>query len=303
MHGCMNQRLTPVTITLLTIPPLMWAANAIVGRLVVDLVPPITLNFLRWFVALLIVLPFGWRLLRPSGPVWPRIGRYAVLGLLGVGLYNALQYMAVKTSTPINVTLVGSSMPAFMLAVGALFFGQRATRRQLLGAALSALGVLVVLSHGHLERLAQVQFVIGDLFMLLATLGWAVYSWLLTRPGDPEEIRQHWAGILMAQLAPGVLWCVLFAAAEGAWTTQPVVWGWPLVAAILFVAIGPALIAYRCWGLGVQRVGPSVAGFFANLSPLFAALFSAAFLGEPPQLHHAIAFVLIVGGIVVSSRR
>jgi drug/metabolite transporter (DMT)-like permease len=55
--------------------------------------------------------------------------------------------------------------------------------------------------------------------------------------------------------------------------------------------------------MGVQRVGPAIAGFFSNLTPLFAALLSAAFLGELPHLYHAVAFVLIVGGIVVSSRR
>ena len=74
-------------------------------------------------------------------------------------------------------------------------------------------------------------------------------------------------------------------------------------AALVYVAVCPAIVAYRCWGAGVQRVGPSVAGFFSNLTPLFAAVLSAAFLGEPPHLFHAIAFVLIVGGIVVSSRR
>jgi drug/metabolite transporter (DMT)-like permease len=72
---------------------------------------------------------------------------------------------------------------------------------------------------------------------------------------------------------------------------------------LLFVAVGPAVLAYRCWGLGVQRVGPNIAGFFSNLTPLFAALMSAALLGEAPRLYHGIAFALIVGGIVVSSRR
>ena len=86
-------------------------------------------------------------------------------------------------------------------------------------------------------------------------------------------------------------------------TDAHISWGWPLVSALLFVAIGPAVIAYRCWGLGVRRVGPAIAGFFSNLTPLFAALLSAAFLGELPQLYHALAFLLIVGGIVVSSRR
>jgi len=69
------------------------------------------------------------------------------------------------------------------------------------------------------------------------------------------------------------------------------------------VALGPALLAYRCWGLGVQRAGPAIAGFFSNLMPLFAAVLSAAFLGESPQTYHAIAFLLIAGGIVISSRK
>jgi drug/metabolite transporter (DMT)-like permease len=299
----MNQRLTFSTALLLTLPPVLWAGNAVVGKVVAPLVPPITLNFLRWALAFVFLLPFAWRLLRSDSPIWPRMGRYAVLGLLGVGCYNALQYLAVKTSTPINVTLVASSMPVFMLGLGAAFFGQRITRRQVLGALLSIAGVLVVLSQGELRHLAQVRFVVGDIYMLVATAAWALYSWLLTQPKDPPEVRSDWAAFLMAVLVPGVLWSGLFAAAEQAVTTQPVQWGLPLAAALLYVAIGPALVAYRSWGLGVQRVGPNIAGFFANLTPLFAALFSAAFLGEAPQPFHALAFLLIAGGIVATSKR
>ncbi|GAB3646856.1 DMT family transporter [Ramlibacter alkalitolerans] len=299
----MTQRLTFPTAMLLTLPPMLWAGNAVVGRVVAPLVPPLALNFLRWGLAFLLLLPFAWRLLRATSPIWPRMRRYAVLGLLGVGCYNALQYMAVKTSTPINVTLVASSMPFFMLGLGALFFEHRITRRQVVGAALSIAGVLVVLCRGDAAHLAEVRFVPGDLLMLLATAAWSVYSWLLTRPGDPPEVRSDWAGFLMAQLVPGVAWSALFAAGEAAVTTQQTQWGWPLAAALAYVAIGPALLAYRCWGLGVQRVGPNIAGFFSNLTPLFAALFSAAFLGEPPRLFHALAFALIVAGIVISSRR
>ena len=299
----MQQRLTLSTALLLTLPPVLWAGNAVIGRAVAPLVPPLALNFLRWSLAFVILLPFAWQLLRAGSPLWGRFGRFAILGFLGVGSYNALQYLAVKTSTPVNVTLVGSSMPVFMLVLGAAFFGQRITLRQVLGAALSIAGVVVVLAHGEFAHLAQVRFVPGDVYMLVATAAWAIYSWLLTRPGDPAEIRSHWARFLMAQLVPGLLWSGLFAAAEAGVTTQSIQWGWPLAAALAYIATGPAILAYRAWGLGVQRVGPNIAGFFSNLTPLFAALFSAAFLGEPPQLYHALAFALIVGGIVVSSRR
>jgi len=299
----MQHRLTLPTAALLVVPPLLWAGNAVVGRLVTGLVPPITLNFLRWALAFVLLLPLAGWVLRRDSPLWPLWRRYAVLGLLGVGAYNALQYLALKTSTPLNVTLVAASAPAWMLGVGWLGFGQRISLRQVAGALLSIAGVLVVLSRGDWATLLQVRLVPGDFYVLLATAGWAVYSWLLVRPGDPPALRGDWAAFLMAQVVLGLAWSGLFAAGEWALSDVHIAWGWPLATALVYVAVGPAILAYRCWGLGVQRVGPTIAGFFANLTPLFAAVMSAAFLGELPHLYHGAAFALIVGGIVVSSRR
>ena len=302
-YTAMNQRLSPATALLLAVPSFLWAGNAVVGRLVNSLIGPMTLNFLRWVLAFVILLPLAHRVLQPGSAMWTSWKRFALLGLLGVGCYNALQYLALQTSTPLNVTLVASSSPVWMLLVGTLFFGDRISRRQITGALLSIAGVLVVLSRGQWALLAQVRLVPGDVYMLLATLAWAFYSWLLARPKEPAEIRRDWAAFLMAQIVFGLGWSGLFAGGEWALTDPHIIWGWPLAAALLYIAIGPALIAYRCWGMGVQRVGPAMASFFSNLTPLFAALLSAAFLGELPHLYHALAFVLIVGGIVVSARR
>lgn len=299
----MTAPLTFGTAVLLTIPPLLWAGNAIVGRLVHDQVAPITLNLLRWAFAFVLMLPLAYRVLRPRSALWLHWRRYAVLGLLGIGTYNALQYLALQTSTPINATLVGSSMPVLMLAVGGLFFGAPVTRRQLLGALLSSAGVLLVLSRGEWQLLLALRLVPGDLFMLLATLAWAFYSWILVRTSEPAEVRKDWALFLMAQLVFGLGWSSLFAGLEWTLASPRIVWSPTLVAALAFIVLGPAILAYRCWGLGVQRAGPAVAGFFVNLTPLFAALLSALFLGETPKLFHGAAFALIVGGIVVSSRR
>ena len=299
----MNQRLNPATALLLTLPPLLWAGNAVVGRLVHALIGPMTLNFLRWVLAFLILLPLAHRGLRRASPLWPDWKHFALLGLLGVGCYNALQYLALQTSTPLNVTLVASSIPVWMLGVGALCFGQKVSRQQMAGALLSVAGVLVVLSRGQWALLVQVRLVPGDVYVLLATLAWAFYSWLLAKPGASPELRSDWAAFLMAQIVFGLGWSGLFAGVEWAVTDAHISWGWPLIAALLYIAIGPAVLAYRCWGMGVQRVGPAIAGFFSNLTPLFAALLSAAFLGEVPHLYHALAFLLIVSGIVVSSRR
>lgn len=298
----MTQRLGLSTASLLTVPPLMWAGNAVVGRLVRNDIPPFTLNFLRWVVAFAVLLPLAGWVLRRAGGMWPHWRRFAVLGLFGVGLYNTLQYLALHTSTALNVTLVASSLPLWMLLLGALFFDTRVARRQLVGAVLSMVGVVVVLTRGDWNELLALRLVVGDLFMLAATFCWALYSWLLSRRAEPDAIRSDWAAFLLAQVTLGLVWSGMFTAGEWALTDARVRWSPMLLAALAFVALGPALLAYRCWGLGVQRAGPAVAGFFTNLTPLFAALMGSAFLGELPRLYHGVAFALILAGIYASSR-
>ena len=298
----MAQPLTLPTALILVVPPLLWAGNAVIGRLVSEMVPPLTLNFLRWGIALLILLPFATPIFRRGSGLLTHWRRYAVLGLLGVGIYNALQYLALHTSSPINVTLVGGSMPVWMLAIGALFFGAPVSRRQVTGAVLSIAGVLFVLARGDFAQLLALRLVPGDLYMVLATITWLVYSWLLTRGKDEATMRANWANFLAAQVLYGVAWSAASVAGEWVLTDARIVWSWNLVAALLYVAIGPSLLAFRAWGVGVQRAGPAIASFFNNLTPLFAAVLSSAFLGEPPRLYHVIAFALIVGGIAVSSR-
>jgi drug/metabolite transporter (DMT)-like permease len=163
--------------------------------------------------------------------------------------------------------------------------------------------VLLVLCRADWHRLVTLRLVPGDIYMIFAAIAWSFYSWLLAFPAATGEIRRSWATFLLAQITFGVLWSGVFTASEWAITGARIVWSWQVAAALLFVATGPAVIAYRCWGAGVQRAGPNIAAFFSNLTPLFAAVMSSAFLGEWPHIYHVIAFMLIVGGIVLSSRR
>jgi drug/metabolite transporter (DMT)-like permease len=299
----MTQRLTPSTIVLLTIPPLLWAGNAIVGRLVREAVPPMTLNLLRWAIALAILLPLGRAAFKEGSGALKNWRRYALLGLLGIGMYNSLQYLALQSSTPINVTLVASGMPVWMMLVGRLFFKAPLRRWQVAGAALSIVGVLVVLCRGDIHQLLGLRLVAGDLYMILATIAWSFYSWMLLQPQDSPRLRSDWAAFLATQVMYGLLWSSLFTGVEWRLGAPAIAWSGTLAAALLFVAAGPAVLAYALWGAGIRRAGPGIGAFFVNLTPLFAALLSSSFLGELPHAYHVLAFALIVGGIVVSSRR
>lgn len=305
--------LTPRLALLLTVPPLLWAGNAVVGRLAVGQIGPLWLNAARWALALAVLLPLGWRALatpQARAEVAQRWGYLSLLGLTGVGMYNALQYLALRTSTPINVTLITASSPVWTMAIGALLYRERPTAAQGLGAVLSLAGVALVLARGEPAALARVQFVAGDVWMLVAIVAWGFYSWLLARPPAHMQGARRpawgWAEFLLVQTAVGLVWAGSGAAlveATGLLPHTPVRWSPQLWATLLYVAIGPSVIAYRCWGLGVAAVGPAVAAFFVNLTPLCAAVLSAAALGEWPQPYHGLAFALIVAGIAVSSRR
>jgi drug/metabolite transporter (DMT)-like permease len=294
-------QLNLATVFYLLTATILWAGNAIAGRALVGSVSPITLTAVRWGAAALILLPFGWRIFKPGSPLWKNKVRFLILGLFGVGSYNVLLYSALQTSSAINVTLIGASMPIWMLLIGAVFYQVKPRVLQMIGAVVSLLGVSVVLTRGDLSTLLSMQMVIGDLLIMLATFLWASYSWMLSRPGSSSEHEWPWAGFLTAQIVIGLMWTGIFEGfeiASGHAYLDLNLWTGSL---ILFIAIGPSLIAYRCWGQGVNRAGPTVAAFFANFIPLFTALFSAAILGEPPGLFHAVAFALIVAGIWVSS--
>lgn len=307
--------LTPRVALLLLVPPLMWSGNALAGRLLAGTLPPLELNALRWCMALLILLPLGGAVLSTRERRREILARWrplALLGGLGVGAYNALQYVALQTSTPINVTLIASSVPVWMMGIGIVFYREHPRPAQWLGAALSALGVLTVLLRGDLGAVRGLRLVPGDLWMLLAALSWAFYSWQLARPAkslmpDARPAGWDWAGFLVVQILFGLLWAGGAAGIEAAAGVKPTTAVAPvglpaLLAALVFLGVGPSVLAYRCWGIGVAAAGPAVAGFFANLTPLFAALLSALWLGEAPRAYHAVAFGCIVAGIWLSSR-
>jgi drug/metabolite transporter (DMT)-like permease len=153
----------------------------------------------------------------------------------------------------------------------------------------------------------HIQLVQGDLLMLVAIIGWSIYSWMLAKPpahmSGKARPAWNWAEFLVVQCIFGIGWNFASSGVESLVApAMPTVWSWAMVATVAFVAIGPSIIAYRSWGVAVSEAGPAIAAVFNNLTPLLAALLSAAVIGDWPKPYHGIAFVLIVTGILVSSR-
>ena len=269
------------TLAVLTLPPLLWASNAIVGRMAAGAIPPFTLNFLRWALALVILYPFVARRLREDWPlVRTHLRLLTVTSLLSITLYNALQYLALITSSPINIALITASGPIFTLLVGRAFFNAGISRPAALGAVLSMAGVAWVLLRGDFANLTQIAFVSGDLFMLLAIALWSVYTWLLRE--RPAAMATNtvliWGGY------------------------APIEWSSSTIGFVCYVAIVPALLGYLCWQQAVARTGSQLPMFFLNLTPVFAALMSIALLGEVPYPYHLVGLALIVSGIFMANR-
>ena len=295
--------LSALTAFYLTTAALMWAGNAIVGKILVQSSSPVLLNTIRWGVTALILLPFAWGVFKGSSPLWGQTKRFLLLSLFGVGSYNVLLYLALQSSTPINVTLIGASMPIWAIVIGALFYKESSHAKQIIGALISLLGVSIVIVRGELERLIEIEFVVGDLLMVFATILWGAYSWMLSHPKESTERTWPWSYFLLAQVGFGFCWSIGFAVTEWQLDFSYFAWSWPTVLMIIYVIVGPSLIAYRCWGLGVTRAGATVATFFTNLIPLFTAILSTLLLQKPPELFQGLAFALILAGIYLSIQK
>ena len=169
---------------LLSITAMCWAGNAIVGRLAAGHIAPVTLSFLRWSLAFLIILPFAWKhLARDWAAIRSRLGIMIVLSITGIGAFNTLQYWALEHTQALNTLLLQSAAPLVVAVWSLILLGVRLTLAQALGVLLSLCGVLVILLHGDLTTLKNIDFNKGDLIFIVALVIFALYSVLsLKRP-------------------------------------------------------------------------------------------------------------------------
>lgn len=276
---------------------LFWSGNFIVARTLHEHIPPATLAFLRWAVATVVLLPFAarhmrrdWSIIRKDLPL------LLLTSLLGVTFFNSLLYKGAQSTTALNLALISTTFPVFIIVFSRIVYGEPVTPRRMLGTALAVGGVVALVTEGDVGRLASLSFKPGDIWMLLAALDFALYSMLVKR--RPPELGQFaflgftfLAGLIM--LLPIMLLEQQFAP----WP-QP---SWPLFWAVLYVGLFASLASYFLWNRAVITVGPVKAGLVYYTLPVFSGVEAWALLGEPLTLLHLASGACIIGGIVLAT--
>lgn len=283
---------------LLTLAPLLWAGNWIVGRAFASDIPPMAMTFFRWFFAVLILAPFAWRHVRRD---WPVVRRHwkpmVLLGAIGVGTHNALAYLGLNYTTATNGVILNSFIPVMIIAMSWIFLRERLSPLQLAGVGVSLAGVLAILSQGSVAALASFRLNGGDLLVILSMAMWSAYTiGLRWRPAG-----LHMLTFLFVLMVIGDLAVLPLFVAELAFGRHMAVTAANL-GALVSVALFSSVLAYIFWNRGVELVGANVAGLFVHLMPVFGVVMAWLFLGERLAPFHVAGIALILTGIWITSR-
>ena len=284
---------------MLTLAFVFMALNVVVGRAAHTDVPPVGLSFWRWTLATVIFFPFAaarlreqWRLVAANWKLLLLIA--TVMVLLG----NTLVYVGLQSTTALNGGLIPVSRPVIILILAWLLFRGTVTGHQWLGVAVAMIGVLTVLARGDPAVLTGLDFNRGDLWLIASSVGIACYQVFMGRVPKalhPKAVLQVLMTMGVLLLVPVYVWETL--------AVRPVEVTWPVVGAVLYVAIFPSIFGIYLLNAGIKAVGPARVSIYNYLQPLFVAVIAVPVLGEALRWYHPVALALVVAGIVISSRR
>lgn len=279
---------------MLILATLGWGSNTIAGRLAVGEVGPMILIFFRWgLVVLLITAISGRAMIEEWSNIKKKVKWIFLMGGCGLSLFNALFYIAAHSTSAINLGIIQSVMPA-MILVGAFFlFGSRINKIQMVGVALTFLGCIVVITKGSIDYLLLLTFSSGDLLMLAACLFYAGYSLgLKNRPDVSGIVMMGYFSIAAFIMTIPLVILELLIVGLRAPTQQ----GWGI---IIYIAIMPSFLSQIFFMRGVDLVGPSSAGLYTNLVPIFSAFLAAIILNESFSMYHLCAMSIVFAGIAI----
>lgn len=284
---------------LLILATLLWGGNFVIGRAVTGEIPPFTLALLRWCLAFIIFFPIAYKQAKKDWPKfkehWPIV---IVLALTGVASFNTLVYIGVYYTTSINASLMNSLTPIFIYILSFIFLKIHVSRFQIIGTIISLLGVLFILSGGSLSNILNFTFNKGDLIVLVAVLGWSIYSLLVKQYAD----RLPGFSTFLVTIAIGAIMLVPFSVYELATLPTPIIWSGKIIGTILYVGIFASIVAFLSWNKGVVLLGANRASIYLNFIPVFATIFACLFLGEQLYLTQIIGGLAVIGGVILTNR-
>ena len=287
---------------LLALVMLFWSSNWIVGRGLRDAASPMAINFWRWSIAAVLLLPFSWPQLRQS---WPVIRRHwslmLLFGITGAGAFHSLIYTGLAHTEAINGVLLNSSLPVIVVIISWIWYRESITWRQALGIAISFLGIFTIIGRGDPANLLHLSINYGDALILLAMPIWSFYSVLLRkRPAGIGDLAflQVLSFAAVASVLPLYLWELGHGGRFEVGVTT--------VSCMVYIAVTASLLGYIFFNWAVAElgpIGPNVAGFSTHLMPAYGSILAILILHEQAYPYHAAGIALILAGVFLSTCR
>ncbi len=275
----------------------IWSGNFIVARGLSDAIPPISLAFYRWLVAVFVFAPFAAKnIIQEWHIIKKHIGYFSITSFLGITTFNTLIYFAGHTTTAMNLSLIAITFPIFIIIFSRILYKELITVKKSLGIILVLTGVLFLITKGKLATLLNISFNTGDVWMLIASIILAVYSLFLRNKPEDLSIK----ALQLSTFILGLLFLLPFFIYEQVTVNQSFL-NQTTIPAILYVGIFASLCAFILWNKAIVVLGPAKAGMVYYTLPLFSGFLGYLFLHESIRMIHLFSMVLIFSGIVITN--
>jgi len=293
-----NKKNNFLAFSLLFIQPIFMASNLIVARGGVEHVPPISLAFWRWAVVVLILLPFTYSLIMSNFRIIKKeFKKLFFLGAMGCGVCGAFPFLAGETTTVTNMGIIYTSSPIFIILISAIFFNEKINFIKIIGLISCLIGVFAIIIKGDLNLLLNLNFTIGDLWMLAAAVGWALYSIYLFYWKSELPIFQRFTLVAffgaISLLPFYIIEEIVFQ--RTSFNLQFFLW-------VIFAAISPGIIAFTLYSKAQKNLGASLTGFTLYVFTIYAAVYGFIFFDEKLETFHYIGTVLVFIGVYLAKK-
>ena len=275
----------------------IWSGNFVVARSVYETIPPVSLSFFRWSLAIIVILPFALKpLIAERDIVKKNLPYLSVTSLLGITMFSTLIYIASHTTAAINLSLICITFPVFIVILSRIFYHEKITLYKGIGIILVAIGVILLISKGNPSRLLKISFSVGDIWALIGAISFALYSILLKH--KPKQLN-FWA-FQSSLFILGIIFLFPFFVIEYI-KTPTVNFDDKMILSIFYVSILVSIVGYALWNKAVEKIGPYRTGITYYTSPLFSGLWAYIFLKEEISMLHFYSGLLILSGIIISN--